>query len=419
MGRLWNEVGKTYDILIKKLNGMYTKVLRYYSILSGMGPKLCERCQVANTLNGKYKYCTACQQAVLEEEAARPLCKSEGCTKKASLVNAYCGKHGILAWKEGVEARGKKVCTDYTRTCRAELELSYSKQKCPACLEKDRAKEKKRKEELDKLPELDGLGNKKCSTCSKYAPLAEYVGIKTDVIQCKACRDTNKRGDANRNKEERVKKAYENSKKDENRFKAYQKDARDQEKCFELTMEQFLDMTKKLCHYCGIMPTEGFTGIDRIRSRDGFTLENCAPCCSMCNKIKHNLSEEVFLRSVEHILTFSGIIRGRLYPEVFQCIRGTPFTSYQQKSERLGIHFQITREEFERVRSAPCYLCGKVCSTIHTNGVDRVDSNRGYTHDNIRPCCGQCNWMKYDFDLESFMVKLEQIYHYQNSKPSG
>ena len=466
---------------------MLAKVLRYKSILSGMGPKLCERCNLAMTLNGKYKYCTACQQAVLDEEAARPLCKSEGCTKKASLVSAYCGKHGILAWKEGVEARGKKVCSGYTRTCRAELELSYAKQKCPACLEKDRAKEKKRKEELDKLPELDGLGNKKCSTCSKYAPLAEYVGIKTDVIQCKACRDTNKRGDSNRNKEhrnelERVaakrpgrmatkqewakfnhdkvlakdrkhkakvmladpEAALEKGREQAAAFRAknpekmeeanrkrrmskdsafcvYKNSASAKNLLFDMTKERFMEIVEKPCHYCGCKNDErGFHGIDRLDCRVGYTEANSVPCCTMCNLLKASLTEEVFLMRVEHICGHLGLAEGRRWPVAFPCSMGALYTGVKARANKLKVAFDLTLEFFVYLHQRGCYLCGKTNvesgakESRHRNGTDRVLNTEGYVMTNVRPCCGQCNYMKKDFALDVFQAKLLRIYEFRN-----
>jgi hypothetical protein len=59
----------------------------------------------------------------------------------------------------------------------------------------------------------------------------------------------------------------------------------------------------------------------------------------------------------------------------------------------------------------PCYLCGKPNTVIHHNGIDRVDNNNGYILDNCKSCCGDCNYMKKTFTIESFFVKMQAIYH--------
>jgi hypothetical protein len=45
------------------------------------------------------------------------------------------------------------------------------------------------------------------------------------------------------------------------------------------------------------------------------------------------------------------------------------------------------------------------------NGLDRVDSTRGHTVDNVVPCCWTCNLMKRTLTLEVFINQIERIYH--------
>ena len=82
---------------------------------------------------------------------------------------------------------------------------------------------------------------------------------------------------------------------------------------FELTPEQFKTLILQNCFYCGVEPrqivkrpheTLLWNGIDRVDSSLGYVLENCVPCCKICNYAKHNLSKEEFLiwlrRAYEH-----------------------------------------------------------------------------------------------------------------------
>lgn len=47
------------------------------------------------------------------------------------------------------------------------------------------------------------------------------------------------------------------------------------------------------------------------------------------------------------------------------------------------------------------------------NGLDRLDSNRGHTPDNVVPCCHTCNWMKMALGVEEFLAHIERIYNHR------
>ena len=67
---------------------------------------------------------------------------------------------------------------------------------------------------------------------------------------------------------------------------------------FNLTEEQVDDLINKPCFYCG---KEHSDGIDRLDSTKPYTIDNCVPCCSICNRMKNKFSLEVFLDKVEKI----------------------------------------------------------------------------------------------------------------------
>lgn len=53
---------------------------------------------------------------------------------------------------------------------------------------------------------------------------------------------------------------------------------------------------------------------------------------------------------------------------------------------------------------------------FYYNGLDRVDSLKGYTIDNIVPCCIKCNMAKQDRSLEDFYKWVNKIGTYLNKK---
>ena len=93
----------------------------------------------------------------------------------------------------------KKVCCNYIRGCRIQLDLEYKFSKCQECLQKDRKKDHERrqkvKEELEKISV--NVEEKACTACFITYPLSEYNGEKQGIITktCKKCRDSNKKQD--------------------------------------------------------------------------------------------------------------------------------------------------------------------------------------------------------------------------------
>lgn len=92
---------------------------------------------------------------------------------------------------------------------------------------------------------------------------------------------------------------------------AYRQAARKRGQTWELSDEQFKEITSQRCYYCGAEPALVWTtpsdsykhnGVDRKDSSIGYTPDNCVPCCKQCNYAKRDLSVEEF---VEHAIRIS------------------------------------------------------------------------------------------------------------------
>lgn len=72
------------------------------------------------------------------------------------------------------------------------------------------------------------------------------------------------------------------------------------------------------------------------------------------------------------------------------------FNALKQKARRLNTDFNITLHDYELIiDGARCEYCsGKLPAIGH--GLDRIDSDYGYTKDNVTPCCYSCNMIKGD-----------------------
>lgn len=88
--------------------------------------------------------------------------------------------------------------------------------------------------------------------------------------------------------------------------------------------------------------------------------------------------------------------------------------------------FELTLDQYTNLIHSNCHYCGapptsdnvwnksgkRKCDDdiVLINGVDRIDSNKGYTIDNCVSCCPMCNRMKLDFSLSEFYQQIEKIY---------
>jgi hypothetical protein len=81
---------------------------------------------------------------------------------------------------------------------------------------------------------------------------------------------------------------------------------------WNLSEEEFKSLIYQNCEYCGEKPsmyrtaqyknkTIYYNGIDRIDSSVGYTIENCVPCCDICNRMKNKYSVDIFLNKIKQI----------------------------------------------------------------------------------------------------------------------
>lgn len=59
------------------------------------------------------------------------------------------------------------------------------------------------------------------------------------------------------------------------------------------------------CSYCGEYTNKG---IDRVENDKGYTKQNSAPCCKICNYMKRTMTKEEFLEHIEKIYKFQNLL---------------------------------------------------------------------------------------------------------------
>ena len=94
---------------------------------------------------------------------------------------------------------------------------------------------------------------------------------------------------------------------------------------YDLTEEQFKEITQKNCYYCGAKPKNKmhpktnknlyangeyiYNGIDRIDNKKGYSIDNVVPCCKICNVAKNNLTQQKFKNWIEKV--YDNIIQNK------------------------------------------------------------------------------------------------------------
>ena len=108
-------------------------------------------------------------------------------------------------------------------------------------------------------------------------------------------------------------------------YKNYQCNAKKRSYQFQLTLDQFRDLTKGSCVYCGRGPSTEYlhkwvgiklnstknrpyvyNGVDRVDNAEGYVVGNCVSCCKVCNIMKQGFSREDFLSHIRRIFWRNG-----------------------------------------------------------------------------------------------------------------
>jgi len=292
--------------------------------------KTCIKCQKRSKENRieLYKNCNLCK-ATIGKTTRR-------CTYKCLENDDYCGKHQNNKKYNNLIKSGKRICSNWKTGCWNEL-TKNDKSNCEVCKILNRQKEKKRKRrniymikynqylseskknrrnikwELDKQEcfkmfqsnchycninfgsnGIDRLDSNKhyysdncvscCFVCNKMKfnhdyndfismitmicynlKLIELDYTKTNIYNNKLfCRSKNKK-----------------------KYKTYKKNSDKTRKIkMKLTEEQFYQILKYPCYYCGNFKENGANGIDRKNPELCYVTSNVVPCCKTCNFLK-------------------------------------------------------------------------------------------------------------------------------------
>lgn len=94
---------------------------------------------------------------------------------------------------------------------------------------------------------------------------------------------------------------------------------------------------------------------------------------------------------------------------------------YKRQAQVHKREFSISKELFRTLTSSNCIYCGRVPQSLMAykgmngeyryNGLDRVDSSKGYIETNVVSCCDICNRAKNDQTTEEFYWWILRVYN--------
>ena len=98
------------------------------------------------------------------------------------------------------------------------------------------------------------------------------------------------------------------------------------------------------------------------------------------------------------------------------------YNGYKSDTKRNNRKFNISFKKFMEMIQLKCHYCGskpnlKIFNKGKSrfkivNGIDRINSNKGYLINNIITCCSKCNLMKNVFSVNDFLSHVDKIYKY-------
>ena len=330
---------------------------------------VCSTCKKAKYLSDS-KICDSCKTRSKKNRknvVKLPKCAVDNCKSQRSVENQYCGKHQLHQLVDEVSSRNKRLCVNYIRSCRTEMELNDPYKKCHECRTAESAKDRERRKAVQDLPP-DHLT---CTTCRKTyddASVFEHVGLGTTTKTCAACREQCR----------------------------IQNERRDKEHVRELARKNEAKESRK-------EQKRGWANAnwDKVASRwlryrqrrmnadyAGYLQKNAA------------MAKQWRERNPDKVKSMKLYIHQRCESQ---------YTLYKYSSQVRSIEFALSYADFEGIVNDKCHYCYTEDETRGFHGVDRIDSSKGYFIDNCVACCKICNYMKGSLHKDVFLKRVEHI----------
>jgi len=196
------------------------------------------------------------------------------------------------------------------------------------------------------------------------------------------------------------------------------------------------DIAKKIidgkCNYCGVYPFREFiadkscngsyigNGIDRFDNLLGYTKENCVTACWNCNSAKGQNNIEFFQEWIKRITSNFDKVKDWNYDVVYNPATREIYSKYRYATLSNNILWDLEYLYFSELIQQKCHYCGTEPNVekfsnkhfVMQLGIDKINSQMGYTKANVVPCCWTCNKAKLNLSLEEFTIYIKRLAYY-------
>jgi len=196
---------------------------------------------------------------------------------------------------------------------------------------------------------------------------------------------------------------------------------------FELTEDEFAakcGSDNGRCWYCNVVPSDLGFHLDRVNNGGPYVADNLVISCWPCNRMKSNDRVRDFVQSIYNIHVASMLdkegttlrcgkieVNSSCYDDFPRPKRGCSWDVHVRAAKERNLVNDMTHADHTALTStlSNCTYCSVPGSVVQL-GVDRVDSDIGYTLSNVAPACWRCNKSKSNMPVGAFQAQCAAIF---------
>lgn len=166
---------------------------------------------------------------------------------------------------------------------------------------------------------------------------------------------------------------------------------------------------------------DGTASLDRIDSLIGYEVGNVQWVHKHINKLKNDYTEDYLLeqaRKVYLYLNYREIIlktipdKYKVNANIWDKIQHNAAKRYDCNLSKDDIEIVLEQQNFKCVYTGEALTVGRNRDEYYTASLDRIDSKKPYTVDNIQWVHRDINYMKYTYSDSYFRVLIQAVYLY-------
>ena len=181
--------------------------------------------------------------------------------------------------------------------------------------------------------------------------------------------------------------------------------------------EKMEELVVQDCFFCGkhaINEKDNYfrgNGIDRMNCNLGYIDGNCIPCCIECNMSKRDYTMRDYLQTIINIAANydedDELKRLAERKWIVTPWKGASYAKHKEGAKSRNIKTTFTKTVYEELKKNSCFYCAS--EDFEYISLDRLDSSKDYTVENVVACCTTCNMIKRTMDPTLFIRKCIHV----------